>query len=453
MTKLAALAAAATIGLLAACQQASPPEAVLDRELAVEATEWSADASCAAARAHAGEIADLERQLHGLGPGPGHTAADHELEARRVALELRLSALHSAPEVAGRPEEDERCLAKRYGRWSRLLKPWPDASTLDPAIVAEKVHWPSSSPFTPEAIGAGPQRDPPTTAVGYLYRPRGARPPHSVPAVMLLHGSGGILPSREETYGRQLASMGIATLVVGYFAARPWHGEGSVEHVLNVTETMALADAYSGLRFLAGLPEIDPRRTVLAGFSYGGMITLFGLQAQIADKLAPPGLRFAGHAAFYGPCITRFVDRRTTGAPALMLIGGGDAIVDPRRCAEIAGDLRTGGSHVHMILYPAAYHQWDSGETFRQIGKVIAGCSIGVEPDGRIFDRLSGIQMGDKLSREVILALCTVGASPFSAGNDEAVRARSNRDFGRFLADAFSRAPARTTQGPAAALP
>src|SRR5215470_14604575 len=105
---------------------------------------------------------------------------------------------------------------------------------------------------------------------------------------------------------------------------------------------MMLADAYSGLGFLAARPEIDPRRIVLTGFSYGAMSTIYGIYVQIAEKLAPPGLRFAGHVAFYGPCIARFRDSRTTGAPLLLLLGGADEITDQNRCAEIAADMRAG---------------------------------------------------------------------------------------------------------------
>src|SRR5207248_7190887 len=126
-----------------------------------------------------------------------------------------------------------------------------------------------------------------------------------------------------------------------------------------ITETMMLADAYSALRLLSARPEIDPQRIVLTGFSYGAMATVYAIHAQVADKLAAPGLRFAGHVAFYGPCIARFADNRTTGAPLLLLIGGGDQIVDQSRCAETAADLRAGGRRVETNVYPGAVHHWD----------------------------------------------------------------------------------------------
>src|SRR5207302_866379 len=131
----------------------------------------------------------------------------------------------------------------------------------------------------------------------------------------LLHGSGGVLASRDLTYAPQLARMGVAALVVDSFGARRDRGTEFIERVLNITETMMLADAYSGLGFLAARPEIDPRRVVLTGFSYGAMAAMYGMYAQIANKMAPGGPRFAGHVAFYGPCIGRFDDSRTTGAP------------------------------------------------------------------------------------------------------------------------------------------
>jgi dienelactone hydrolase len=329
--------------------------------------------------------------------------------------------------------------------WSRLAEPWPDPASLAD-IPGIAVTWPSTSPFAPEDIGGGSDAAPPTTAQGRLYLPPGAHAPRSVPAVVLLHGSGGILPMRELTYAPQLARMGVATLVVDSFGARRDRGTEFIERVINITETMALADAYSGLGFLAARPEIDPRRVVLTGFSYGAMATMYALYAQVADKLAPAqpnggALRFAGHVAFYGPCIARFEDSRTTGAPLLMLIGGKDEIVDQRRCAEVAADLRAGGSRVETIVYPEAVHQWDGAFAPRQIGRNLAGCSLRVERDGTIRDIHSGLAMTGPTMRKMILGLCTLGTGPYPIARDDRVRAQAVADYGRFLARIFAAPP------------
>jgi len=347
--------------------------------------------------------------------------------SRSVLLTILLAAL-AMPAVAAAVN------------WSRLAEPWPDPASLAD-IPGIAVTWPSTSPFAPEDIGGGPDAAPPTTAEGRLYLPPGPHAPRSVPAVVLLHGSGGILAMRELTYAPQLARMGVAALVVDSFGARRDRGTEFIERVLNLTETMALADAYSGLGFLAARPEIDPRRVVLTGFSYGAMATMYSLYAQIADKLAPPGLRFAGHVAFYGPCIARFEDSRTTGAPLLMLIGGKDEIVDQRRCAEVAADLRAGGSRVETIVYPDAVHQWDGAFAPRQIGRNLAGCSLRVERDGTIRDTHTGLAMTGPFMRKTILGLCTLGAGPYPIARDDRVRAQAVADYGRFLARIFAAAP------------
>jgi dienelactone hydrolase len=267
-----------------------------------------------------------------------------------------------------------------------------------------------------------------------------------VPAVILLHGSGGILPSRELTYAPQLARLGVAALVVDSFGARRDRGTEYLDRILNITETMILADAYTGLGFLAARREIDPRHVVLTGFSYGAMSTMYGLYAQFADKLAPPGLRFAGHVAFYGPCIARFDDSRTTGAPLLMLIGGKDELVDQRRCAEVAADLRRGGSRVATIVYPDAVHQWDGALAPRLSGSNLSGCSLRVERDGTITDQDTGLEMSGAFRRKLILGLCTLGARPYPIARDDRVRAQATADYGRFLANIFAAPPGPAVQ-------
>jgi len=326
--------------------------------------------------------------------------------------------------------------------WSRLAEPWPDPASLGD-LPGVAVSWPTSSPFTPADIGAGPEDDPPTTALGRLYLPPGVHPPRSVPAVVLLHGSGGILGSRELTYAPQLARMGVAALVVDSFGARRDRGTEFLDRVLNITETMMLADAYAALRFLAARPEIDPKRVVLTGFSYGAMATMYALYAQVAEKLATSQanerpLRFAGHVAFYGPCIARFADSRTTGAPLLMLIGGADRIVDQNRCAETAADMRAGGSRVETIVYPGAAHQWDGAFAPRLIGRNLAGCSLLVEPDGTVRDQHTGLTMSGPFTRKIILGLCTLFAGQYPIARDDRVRTQASQDWGRFLAGVFA---------------
>jgi dienelactone hydrolase len=307
---------------------------------------------------------------------------------------------------------------------------WPAGEALA-AQQGRPVTFRSASPFTPhdQARGAAPR----TEAQGTLFLPTrapGAPPP---PAVVLLHGSGGVLWARELTYGRQFAAMGIAALVLDAFAARREMGTGFTERLLHITESMLIADAYAGLAFLAAEGHADPRRVALIGFSYGGMAAMYALNEGAARIFSPGGLRFAAHAAFYGPCIASFEQERTTGAPLLMLYGTADELMIPARCEAAAQAFRRGGSAVELIAYEGAAHQWDGGRGPVRIGSLLGGCALRLERDGRVRDENTGLAMSGALSRRLILGLC-VERQPYLIAADEGVRARSNADLGRFLA-------------------
>jgi len=324
---------------------------------------------------------------------------------------------------------------------AHLVSPWPNAAQAE--VRSEAARLQSRDPFTPGDVAGAPAR-----AVGaQLYLPLHAAPDHSTPAVVLLHGSGGLIAERGERYGRELAGMGVAVLVVETYDSRRDMATSFIERVLNITETMFVADAYAGLAYLATRPEIDARHVVLAGFSYGGMAATYALYAQMADQLAPRypdgrRLLFAGHVAFYGPCVARFRDSRTTGAPLLMLYGQQDELMVPARCEEIADDLRRGGSQVTVIAYPGAVHQWDGAMPRGMIGRHLGDCSFMVEPNGSVVDRRTGLRMSGPFTRKLILGLCTT-SQPYPIGRDEAVRMQSNRDFGAFLARVFAAPPVR----------
>lgn len=313
----------------------------------------------------------------------------------------------------------------------RITDPWPAAEAVA-GIAPRTITFHSSDPFGPRDIGHAPSRE----VRGLLFLPPGARPDHATPAVVMLHGSAGMIADRAK-YGPQLASMGVAVLLVETYASRTDVATSFIDRVLNITETMFVADAYAALEALSRLPEIDARRVVLAGFSYGGMATEYAMYAQMADAFAPGGPRFAGHVAYYAPCIARFADSRTTGAPLLMLYGADDELMRADRCARIADDLRGGGSAVTVVAYPGAVHQWDGGMPRGTIGRQLAGCRFRVERDGTVRDQRTMLPMNGPFLRKVILGLCT-GAKPYPIGRDDAVRAKSNHDFGAFLTRVFA---------------
>lgn len=313
----------------------------------------------------------------------------------------------------------------------RLRAPWPE-----PAVgqLQTTIAFPSRSPFALTDVGGGEDREPATEALGHFFVPPEATPERPVPAVVILHGAGGVRAARELTYAGQLSLMGVAALVVDAFTSRRDRARSFTERLLEITETMLMADAYAALRLLQGRPEIDGRRVVLLGFSYGGMAATYAAYVQVAERFAPDGDRFAGHVAYYAPCIARFERRRTTGRPILMVMGALDEITDPARCAEVARDLESGGSEVRMVVYDDAYHQWDGSAGRRwRAPRGLAGCRLTVEADGEIRDRRTFLAMSGPLTRRIILGLCS-DRDGYVIASDAAVRSRSNAELGAFLA-------------------
>ncbi|WP_340117166.1 dienelactone hydrolase family protein [Pelagibius sp. 7325] len=318
-----------------------------------------------------------------------------------------------------------------------LVLPWPAQETAA-LPQGERITFASASPFTLSNVGNGAEEAPPTEAQGTLYLPPEASAAAPVPAVVILHGASGVQSVRELTYARQFAAQGTAALVIDVFAARRDRASSFINRLLEITEAMFLADAYAGLEYLAALPQVDGDRVALIGFSYGGMVTTYAAYAQVAERYAPEGPRFAAHVAFYAPCIAEFQDSRATGAPLLMLYGGRDAIVDPERCARIAEQIEAGGGDVETVVYPDAVHQWDGRfAQEREIGRNLADCRFVVEADGTVRDKWLWLPMSSVFSRKIILGLCA-GDEGYLIGRNDAVRAQSNRVMGAFLERALA---------------
>lgn len=311
--------------------------------------------------------------------------------------------------------------------WTHLTKPWPERRLLQ-NWTGRPIRFPSSSPFAPDDLD-----DPAAaTGVGTLYLPKGKRARRSAPIVILLHGSAGVRDAREHTYGRQFAAMGMAAIVVDVFAARNGAGRGFVGRLMNITETMMLADAFAALRWAARqYPSVDPARGFIMGFSYGGMAAMYALDRRVTRKLGK-GLQFAGHISFYGPCIARFQKPQTTGAPILMMYGTADELIDPKRCRTYLDDMKKGGSPGKLVAIKGAPHQWDGGWPKFRIGRQLHGCRLRVEPDGTARDMNTGMAMRTPSTRMMILGLCS-GGPPYLIGRDDRARRISNGQVGLFM--------------------
>jgi dienelactone hydrolase len=247
-----------------------------------------------------------------------------------------------------------------------------------------------------------------------------------VPAVILMHGTGGIMRDREPAWAQRLN----VDSFDGRGVKAPNYA-GSADHIATVAHVV---DAYQALLVLAHRPEIDASRIVVMGFSRGGEVALTSMFDRFRlGALDDPTLRFAGHIAFYPYCAVHYRGRSVTTAPLLMLLGGADDMSSPEACGRQAEWLGTRTS-VRTITFPGANHDFDrsTGISFDSKMVGVRACEADYDVDtmiSHLWWEGASLQPADWLAR------CRYHGA--RVGGDPAALRGSIEEVGRFLAQVF----------------
>ncbi|MBC3767401.1 dienelactone hydrolase family protein [Neptunicella marina] len=239
------------------------------------------------------------------------------------------------------------------------LPEYPAVTQID-ANTSGEIYFQSTNPGDYKQLVLADQPSPDITVKALLTLPNNATAEHPVSAMVILHGSGGILPSRELDYAKWLAGQGVATMVIDTYAAR-----GVTEQtpyglrVAIVSDADEVADAYAALKLLNQHPLINHNKIGVMGFSYGGMATRAALDKRIYQNLANGVAPFALHVDFYGPCHFSLQSEHTTGAPYFSFRGAEDASNDLARCAKVEQHIRQTGSTAGSHIFANAGHGWE----------------------------------------------------------------------------------------------
>jgi dienelactone hydrolase len=219
----------------------------------------------------------------------------------------------------------------------------------------------------------------------HLFRPAGAA--SKSPAIVIVHGSGGVSTAREGFWARELSAVGLVTLVTDSFAPRGV--SSTAEDQSRVSTFQMLHDAYGALDFLATHDFVDEKRIAVMGMSKGGTVALLA-----ADARTHRGRAFAAYLPLYPSCTVQFREPRVA-APMLMLIGGSDNYTGTRTCADYVARIRAAGGQATLKVYPGAHHGFD-GDTSNEREFYVAAaenyrdCVLYYEDDGSFVDAKSG---------------------------------------------------------------
>lgn len=272
----------------------------------------------------------------------------------------------------------------------------------------------SSTPPTVMELMQANRPRPAATAQGELALPQGTAADAKVPAVVLVHGSGGVYPELMTYWAKLLNEQGIAAFVIDVFGPRGVKSTG--EDQSQVPFGADTADAFAALGMLASHPRIDPRRIAIMGFSRGGISAVRSGVALIIQGAAPPGLRFAAHVGVYsGGCTGLLAVTPKPGVfspePMLFVHGDADDYAYMSDCQNYAQRIGAAGTPTEFAVIAGARHKFDVDSSKRVFlpnnSKTKEGCPLEFDVvDLKTRDRRTGEALSKDKAAELGSALC-----------------------------------------------
>jgi dienelactone hydrolase len=260
-----------------------------------------------------------------------------------------------------------------------------------------------------------------------------------VPAMVIVHGSGGVRPSREFAYAQEFLKLGVAAAVVDSFRGR---GVAStVRDQDKVRSQDMLVDAVNTLMALARHPAIDPDRIGIIGFSKGGTVVTKAALRRYVEPLARNEARFALAIALYPWCGDFPLDLRAAGTPVHLLLGSDDSYAGTASCLEYARRVQAAGGTVVVKTY-AAKHGWDvpgSADWSDKQGQNHSKCIYDETAAGTWIERGSKIKVRDanKPTASAAKAVARCMTHGVSGGYSREAHAQSLQDVRRLVREAF----------------
>jgi len=274
------------------------------------------------------------------------------------------------------------------------------------------------------------------TTGGIMVLPPEASPENKVPAMVILHGSGGDWTGRSVNLAMELSKHGIAGLAVDTFAARNLRAtDDYIERLDKAPIYTQMADALSALKALQDHPYIDTNKIGVTGFSLGAGSTMYMMFEPVVENvLGKDGPRFSAYAMYYGGCSADFDDFRVEGSPLLIMMGEADESMSVPRCEWMKAELEKLGVEVELKVYDGAGHGWDNPypQKFKEGAWVTKDCIMRWTESGENIEESTGRSMDSAISAMIAINSCG-GPEGYTMGYNENAYIQSGKDLLAFL--------------------
>ena len=225
------------------------------------------------------------------------------------------------------------------------------------------------------------------TLTGQLKRPD---KPGRLPAVVALHGCGGVLTAKGQVSARDVdwadrfAAAGYVVLFPDSFNPRGFRQICTLKAEERTIRPRDRAeDAAAAIAWLANQPFVDPARIALIGWSHGGSTVLWSVRGD--GPAAAAKIKTA--IAFYPGCRVPSESKTWQArSPLAILIGDADDWTPPESCRV----LKANHPAIRLIEYPGAVHGFDAPNsplrTRTDVGQSQKGdgrAKVGTDPKAR----------------------------------------------------------------------
>ena len=252
-----------------------------------------------------------------------------------------------------------------------------------------EIHPVRSQTLPLDAFLRGDKAGPEVLLGGELRLPLGTTGP--VPAVILIHGSGGI-GAGPDMWAHILNEAGIAAFILDSFSGR--NIVSTVENQDQLNSLSMTLDAFRALDVLAAHPRIRPDRIAVWGFSKGAVPAVYSAMDRFRTSFGSSN-RFAAHVGFYTPCnIAYNGDEKMAGVPIRLYHGSSDDYVNPAACRALVARLKPTGVDIILAEYADSQHSFDTPSSPPLVAVPKAqstrNCQLKEGPNGTLLDAATG---------------------------------------------------------------